>query len=88
MAKPKPEKRERDGAGGGQLPLPTPQPQAPPASTRLLPIQLQLGDHLVDETGEWEVVGHPGVKPSPKDLRTPAHVSCVRACVPSCCTIG
>ncbi len=33
----------------------------PPATTtatlRVLPIQLQIGDRLTDETGEWEVVG-------------------------------
>jgi hypothetical protein len=26
-----------------------------PAEQRVLPMQLQLGDRLVDETGEWEV---------------------------------
>ena len=30
-----------------------------PATTRVLPMQLQVGDRLVDETGEWEVVGRP-----------------------------
>jgi len=33
----------------------------PPATTtatlRVLPMQLQIGDRLTDETGEWEVVG-------------------------------
>ena len=43
MAKPRPPK---------QLSLPT-----PANTTRVLPMQLQLGDRLDDETGEWEVIG-------------------------------
>jgi len=27
--------------------------------TRVLPMELQIGDRLTDETGEWEVIGHP-----------------------------
>jgi len=30
-----------------------------PAERRVLPMELQIGDRLVDETGEWEVVGRP-----------------------------
>ena len=26
---------------------------------RVLPMELQLGDRLTDETAEWEVIGHP-----------------------------
>ena len=26
---------------------------------RVLPMELQLGDHIMDETGEWEVTGRP-----------------------------
>ena len=44
MAKPKPEKK--------------PATQAP-ATKRILPMDLQLGDHITDETGEYEVVGRP-----------------------------
>jgi hypothetical protein len=33
-------------------------PSAPPA-TKVLPTQLQLGDRLVDELGEWRVAGRP-----------------------------
>src|SRR5713101_7435350 len=29
---------------------------ASPATSRILPMQLRIGDRLVDETGEWEVV--------------------------------
>ena len=31
----------------------------PPATSRVLPMQLQAGDRLNDETGEWEVIGRP-----------------------------
>ena len=55
MARPRPKKRKRDA--GAQLPLPAPTKPVPPAATRLLPMQLQVGDRLVDETGEWEVIG-------------------------------
>jgi hypothetical protein len=43
MAKPKREKKTAAAA--------------PP--TRVLPMELRIGDRLVDETGEWEVVGRP-----------------------------
>jgi hypothetical protein len=26
---------------------------------RILPMELQLGDRITDETGEWEVIGRP-----------------------------
>jgi hypothetical protein len=32
-------------------------PQSPPP--RILPMRLQIGDRLVDETGEYEVIGRP-----------------------------
>jgi hypothetical protein len=44
MAKPKPEKKPADAA---------------PATRRILAMDLQLGDRIVDETGEYEVVGRP-----------------------------
>ena len=34
-------------------------PSMPPGTTRVLPMDLQVGDHLADETGQWEVVGRP-----------------------------
>jgi hypothetical protein len=61
MAKPKPE-----GKPG----------PAKPATIRILPMELQLGDRLGDETGEWKVVGRPCVRvqrvgePAVTDLRT------------------
>jgi len=57
MARPPEKKRARDA--GGQLPLPPPRAPAPPAPTRILPMELQVGDRLVDATGEWEVIGQP-----------------------------
>jgi len=30
-----------------------------PAARRVLPMQLQVGDRITDETGEWEVIGRP-----------------------------
>ena len=31
--------------------------RAQPATRRVLPMELRMGDRLVDETGEWEVIG-------------------------------
>ena len=39
--------------------LPTVSGQAHSATSRILPMDLKVGDRLVDETGEWEVVGRP-----------------------------
>jgi hypothetical protein len=36
------------------MPLPE-----PPGSTRVLPMQLQVGTKFSDESGEWEVIGRP-----------------------------
>jgi len=44
MAKPKPEKKPA---------------AVTRAMSRILPMELQIGDRLADETGEWEVVGQP-----------------------------
>jgi hypothetical protein len=44
MARPKSEKKR--------------EPTAPTAS-EVLPMELQVGDRFVDETGEWEVTGRP-----------------------------
>lgn len=43
-----------------------------PATTRVLPMQLQIGDRCSDETGEWEVVSRPYTSPGGKS--THAHV--------------
>lgn len=58
MAKPRAEKkREKDG--GAQPSLPGTRESSSPSAQRLLPMQLQIGDRLSDETGEWEVVNRP-----------------------------
>ena len=31
----------------------------PENDTKVLPMDLRPGDRLTDETGEWEVIGHP-----------------------------
>ena len=54
----RPEKK-RERKANGQLPLPTPRSPAAASATRVLPIDLKVGDRLVDETGEWEVVSGP-----------------------------
>ncbi len=57
MAKSWPGKKAKARAVQPQLPgMP---PPLPPGTTRVLPMQLQIGDRLADSTGEWEVVGRP-----------------------------
>ena len=34
-------------------------PLEPRGTTRVLPMQLQIGDRMTDSTGEWQVVGRP-----------------------------
>jgi hypothetical protein len=58
MARPRPGKK-RQKAKPAQPPLPGMPPPPPPGTTRVLPMQLRIGDRIADETGEWEVVGHP-----------------------------
>jgi hypothetical protein len=58
MANPRPEKK-REKNGGGQPTLPGVRDTPAPTATRLLPMQLQVGDRITDETGEWEVVNRP-----------------------------
>ena len=55
MAKPKPEKK--------------PAAAAAPATVRVLPMELKIGDRLVDEMGEWEVVGRPYTTAGGKNAR-------------------
>lgn len=58
MAKARSDKK-REKEGGAQPPLPGTRGHAPGSAVRLLPMQLQIGDRLSDETGEWEVVTRP-----------------------------
>ena len=48
-----------------QLDLP-----APPPTTRVLPMQLQIGDCFTDETGEWEIVSRPYTTAGGKSARS------------------
>ena len=56
MAKPRP-KKKRERKANGQLPLPI--SSAPASASRVLPMDLKIGDRLVDETAEWEVASRP-----------------------------
>jgi hypothetical protein len=56
MAKPRREKTREEK-------MPT-----PPTEQRVLPMQLQIGDRLLDETGEYEVVGWPTRPPPERGL--------------------
>jgi hypothetical protein len=58
MAKARPEKR-RGKSGGAQPALPGTRESAPAPATRVLPMQLKIGDRISDETGEWEVANRP-----------------------------
>ena len=44
MARPRPEKKSEPKAS---------------AEHRVLPMELQVGDRLADETGEWEIIARP-----------------------------
>ncbi len=44
------------------------EPQAA-ADTKILPMDLRVGDRLADETGEWEIIGRPYTTASGKDAR-------------------
>ena len=43
-------------------------PLDPPGTTRVLPILLRFGDRLTDETGEYEIIGHPYTTNAGKDV--------------------
>jgi len=58
MARSRPEKKSKPAA---------------PAERRILPMELQVGDRLVDETGEWEVIGPPYTTAGGKDARVRVH---------------
>ena len=58
MARPRPEKKRA--------------PQAA-ADTKILPMDLRVGDRLADETGGWEVIGRPYTTAGGKDARVRVH---------------
>jgi hypothetical protein len=73
MAKPRPGKKAKAKAAQPQLPgMP---PPLPPGTTRILPMQLQIGDRMTDSSGEWEVIGRPYTTNGGKN----AHVRVQRA---------
>src|SRR5437016_2194323 len=74
LARPRPEKK-RKKAKPVQPPLPGMPPPEPPGTPRVLPMQLQIGDRMIDSTGEWEVVGRPYTTNGRKN----AHVRVQRA---------
>jgi len=41
---------------------------APHATRRVLPMELRVGDRLVDETGDWEVTVRPYTSPGGKNV--------------------
>ena len=43
-------------------------PTASPTDRRVLPTQLQLGDRITDETGEYGVIGRPYTTNAGKDV--------------------
>jgi hypothetical protein len=65
MAKRRPERKKPARKGDEQLSLPT--ARAAPAETRVLPMQLKVGDRLADERGEWQVIGRPYTTAGGKD---------------------
>ena len=66
MARPRPGKKAKARAVQPQLPgMP---PPLPPGTTRVLPMQLQVGDRITDETGEWEVTVRPYTSPGGKNV--------------------
>ena len=56
---PKRPQTKRQKAKPAQPQLPGIPPPSPPWTTRVLPMQLQIGDRMTDSTGDWEVVGRP-----------------------------
>ena len=54
----RPEKK-RQKAKPIQPPLPGMPPPEPPGTTRVLPMQLQIGDQITDESGTWQVIARP-----------------------------
>ena len=59
MAKPRRPERKRQKAKPVQPPLPGMPPPEPPGTTRVFPMQLQIGDKFSDESGEWQVIARP-----------------------------
>jgi hypothetical protein len=48
---------------------PRPAKMAEPAEHRIFPMELQIGDRLTDETGEWEIIARPYTTAGGKNAR-------------------
>jgi hypothetical protein len=72
--KPKPEK-QREPKVNGQLSLQTASSPASARAARVLPMDLKVGDRLVDETGEYEVIGRPYTTNAGKGCSRPRQAS-------------
>jgi hypothetical protein len=66
MARPRPEKKHEKN---DQPQLPGPLSAPSPAARRVLPMELQVGDRLTYEAGEWEIVGRPYTTAGGKNAR-------------------
>jgi hypothetical protein len=66
MAKPRPEKKHEQN---DQPQLPGPLAAPSPAARRVLPMELQVGDRLTYEAGEWEIVVRPYTTAGGKNAR-------------------
>src|SRR5881296_1947910 len=86
MAKPRPGKKAKARAVQPQLPgMP---PPLPPGTTRVLPMQLQVGDRLADETGEWEVISRPYTTAGGKTAHVRLSPTCVGTALTSSSNLG
>ena len=46
-------------SGNTRLAKPRAEKKSEPAVSKVLPLDLRVGDRLTDETGEWEIIGRP-----------------------------
>jgi hypothetical protein len=58
VPKPRPAKK-RQKPKPVQPTLPGMPPPEPPGTIRVLPMQLQVGDQITDESGTWQVIARP-----------------------------
>jgi hypothetical protein len=71
MGRQRPEKKREKKNEGGQPSLPGLRESAPSRTqtTRILPMELHVGDRFTDETDEWEIIGRPYTTHAGKDAR-------------------
>ena len=58
---PRPKNQSKSGLprDTGYMAKPRPEKKREPAEPTVLPTELQVGDRITDETGEWEVIRQP-----------------------------